>query len=811
MPKAVAFIFFFFIFCATTNAQTPKAIGIIVGNVIDKETQKPIANCTIKVWLVNDSLQKITKTTDKNGAFEFENLKLGLYRLQCKSIGFNSLTIDSINLRAERFDFNLGDIKLTKGIDELGEVLVYAEKPLIENKDGKITYNVGESALSSGNTTSELLKNMPLVSNDPTGKILLKGKEPKILIDDKPTELNAEQLKDLLESLPGSSIEKIELMTNPPPQYATEQGGVINIVTKKGKIGSTGKININGGTRGELASNINFTYRNKGFNLSTVAGYNYSQLIGNSYSRRENKFADSSNYFYTDGNFVNKNQRPNFRVQIDNELNKTNSIGLTYQGNANYFDNFNYNSFTNLNQFKQAYKASNRTNQSEGNGYNHNLTLNYTKKGKNALEVLRFIVTGIMGKNDNDRDFYQQYLNGNLLPTGLDSTQNQLYDNFNKQLAIRVNYDKPLKWKSLLLSTGATYTAQQNHNQLNTNFLSKSTNQFVLNDLLSNNFKFYQNVFTYRISANLSLTKKTKLTLGIQAEHTNMRFHFIKGNASNVQNNYVNILPNINLRQEINKEFNTSLIYRAAIRRPSIGELNPNVDYSDPYNIRFGNPYLAPSLSHNFDWNVNYYKGKFYINTSIGFNLIKDVINSIRSLTPEYKTQVSFVNIADRKEYEAGVWGGYTFSKKIRVNSSLSFTHNQYSEEEKIRYRYVDGNTLSSALNFNYTPNTLFTIETNFRYSQFADPQGRSRSNLATNFGFMHKFVQKRLQVSINIIDPFSTQQFTTITTGSNFYIESFNNANTRNYKLAISWQLNKVVQPKPLKNKVISKPNNKV
>jgi hypothetical protein len=97
-------------------------------------------------------------------------------------------------------------------------VIIYAEKPLIESRDGKITFNVGESALSAGSNTSELLKNMPLVSNDANGNILLKGKEPKILIDDKPTELNAQQLADLLESLPGSSIEKIEVMTTPPPQ-----------------------------------------------------------------------------------------------------------------------------------------------------------------------------------------------------------------------------------------------------------------------------------------------------------------------------------------------------------------------------------------------------------------------------------------------------------------------------------------------------------------------------------------------------------------------------------------------------------------
>src|SRR2546430_9337517 len=50
------------------------------------------------------------------------------------------------------------------------------------------TFNAGESALSAGSTANELLQNVPLVTKDPTGKILVRGKEPKILIDDKPEE-----------------------------------------------------------------------------------------------------------------------------------------------------------------------------------------------------------------------------------------------------------------------------------------------------------------------------------------------------------------------------------------------------------------------------------------------------------------------------------------------------------------------------------------------------------------------------------------------------------------------------------------------
>ena len=249
-----------------------------------------------------------------DGSFSFENLPFGYYKLKVSVTGYNNLSLDSIYLRAERFDFDLNDVKLNKKNTQLDEVIVYAEKPLIESKDGKIVFNVGESALSAGATTSELLKQTPLVNVDNDGAVLMRGKETKILIDDKPVELTGKQLQDLLESMPGSMIEKIEVLTTPPPQYANERGGVINIVTKKGKVGVTARLNANYGSRGEAGINGSFGYRKKGFSINLNAGIGYNQFEGNSYSNRQNLYIDSSNYFNSTGLSNNDNHRPNLKA-----------------------------------------------------------------------------------------------------------------------------------------------------------------------------------------------------------------------------------------------------------------------------------------------------------------------------------------------------------------------------------------------------------------------------------------------------------------------------------------------------------------
>ena len=794
-------VFYFCIqgYCQKPPSQSNRSMGLIIGNVLDAVTSKPLSFASIQLKKMSDTVVTVQVVSDKNGAFECLNLPFGYYKLRATMVGYADLQIDSIYLREERYDFNLGDVKLNISGAASSEVIVYAEKPLIENKDDKIIFNVGESALSGGATTAELLKNMPLINNDPNGKILLKGKEPRILIDDKPTDLNAQQLQDLLESLPGNSIDKIEVMTIPPPQYATETGGVINIVTKKGKIGWVGRVNVSAGTRGESSTSANGSYRNQKLVLNLNGGVGVSTITGNGYSKRENIYRDSTNYFNTQNNYTNFSSRPNFRAQADYEFDKQHILSLTYQLNPNSFDNNSTTTYTNINNQQQIYRLSNRNNHSVGGGINHVLSGSYNIKEKKGPGYLRFIANANLSSSHNNRIFFQQFLFPDKIPTGVDSTQRQRFNTDNNSASLRIDFLRPLKTKQHNFNGGISILNVWYHGRVNTQFFNKIDQAFSTNDLLSNDFTNEQLVSTARAGLSYNFKSKYRLSFGIQAEYTHLQFIFSQGNAIDVDNDYFNVLPNITLRKEFTKEMNTTFVYRATIRRPGIRELNPNIDYSDPYNIRFGNPYLEPTLSHNYDWNFSYVKGKYYVNTSLGYNKLTQVFNSIRTLQAGGKTEVTWKNIADRKEYEASAWGGYTFTKKFRMNGSAGFTFNQYGESEKRLFKYRDGATFYTSLNYNFTPSNLLTFEGTARYNNFADPQGRSRSNLTVNLGVQRKFFDRRLIVSINVIDPTTQQQYQTFAYGANFNLESFSSSNTRNYRIAISYQLNKVVN-KPVK-----------
>jgi len=622
--------------------------------------------------------------------------------------------------------------------------------------------------------------------------------QPKILIDDKPVELNLQQLQDLLESLPGSSIEKIEVMTNPPPQYANEQGGVINIVTQKGKVGKSGRINVSAGTRGEGSIHGNFSYRKQGFAVSINAGAGFNRLVGNGYSIRNNIYTDSSNFFNTTNHFTNKNWRPNLRVNMDYDINKNNQLNFVFNYNQNSYDNFNSTEFRNFNRFNDLWKLSRRDVQNEGDHYSPGMNFTYTWKGKPG-ETLKIIAGYNFSLNRSDRDFYQQYFNPDYTFSGTDSAQQQLNNTKVNGHHLRVNYDKMRDNKKTFLSFGTAYNRSNNHVVVDASYKKKPEGIMVPLDLLSNDFWFHQTVTNIRVSVKQLLGENFSFTAGTSAEKTDIGFELLK-ESGEVKNHYWTLLPFANINKTWKEKLNLTLAYRRSIRRPGINELNPAIDFSNPYNIRFGNEKLEASTAHNFDFVAGRTKTKYYVNLGIGYNIVEDVFSQVRTLIPGEKTQITWENISGRKEYEISTWNGVTLSQKLKVNLSASFIYNVYGEFDKTVRRFRDGGSFTFNLNYSFTPTDLWNITSSFNLNRFANPQGFARWTTSMNIGVQRKFFAKKLVITVNAIDPFVQQQTRSFTYAPNFNLESFNATQTRNYRLSVAYNFTKTAKKQVLK-----------
>ena len=789
-----------FYFTATAQKDSVKntvSHGLIIGTITDADNGKALPGANVTLIKLNDSTVTKTVITVKDGSFLFEQLSFGYYRVQVTYTGYAILKIDSIYLRAERFDFDLNDIKLHKKTTNMDELVVYAEKPLIENKDGKISFNVGESALSAGSSATELLKQAPLVNVDNEGKVQMRGKDVKILIDDKPVELNGKQLQDLLESMPGSMIDKIEVMTTPPPQYANERGGVINIVTKKGRVGMSGRLSVSFGTRGESVINGSFSYRKNKIALNANAGSGYNAFEGSSYSNRQNIYMDSTNYFNTTGINNNNALRPNARVSVDYDYNKHNAFNFTTFFNSSDAESNSDNQYTNLNRYDAIYKLSNRSITTTSSSFAPGFTSSYTAKGKLPSTVFRVVASVNLGDNTNERDYYQQYLNPDYSFTGTDSSQQQNTNIKNSTISVRLNYDRLLKNNKFYLNLGNGLIRANNHNILNTAFLKKPDNVLVQNDLLSNDIQFHQNIFFYRAALRYTIQPEFTITAGAQLEQTTTKFDLVN-DTSKYANNYWSPLPFATLIKKWKNELSITGSYKRSIQRPGLNQLNPSVDYGDPYNTRFGNPFLRPYFADNFDFIIGKWAKLYNVNLSLGYNVLKDIYSSIRTLQPDGKTTITWQNLSGRKEYEINGWGGYTINKKAKINLSLGYTYNEYSLHDRTVNRYHNGGSVFSTLNGSYLFNPLLNANISITFNRFANPQGTVRSSQSMNIGVQQKLFKKKLVLALSMIDPFREQQNKYFTYASNFNIESYSTTRTKNFRLSLSYMFSK----KPKNNK---------
>lgn len=800
-----SFLFIAFLVLCLDSAFAQTGDGSIEGVVLDSASRQPLKGANIQLGLISGTTT-VGMMADKSGFFSFDSLSNGYYSITISYAGYRTFKMDSLHIYVSKKEILLGEINMKPGITQLDEVVIYAEKPMIQTKDGNIILNVAESPLSAGSNASDLLKSMPLVTADPDGKVSVRGREPRILIDDKPVDLNGQQLSDFLESFPGGMIEKVELLSNPPPQYANEPGGVINIVTRKGKVGFTGRTNIYGGTRGEIGVNNSLNYRKKGFVLSFIAGANNNRFSSNSSSYRQNIYTDSSNALRTTNQNVNRSKRPNLQLNIDYELNTRHQLSTQILMNANDFNNSGLTTYKNFNRFETLYKYSKRNILTEGTTWNPSISLNYLYKGRKAGERFRIIFNGNYSNDASDKNFHQQYFNALDQSTSNDSVQSQFNLNNTAGWIGRLAYDLPFGKGKTSLSTGISQSEQRSHITMDTYFKDQQ-GTFNLIPQISSDLIFKQHITSSRLALRQLIQKGLSITTGMVWEITGTSFDIYTQHKQS-SNTYENWLPFLNAGLNLPSGFNVNASYRTAIRRPGIRELNPAIDYTDPINMRYGNPELEASPSHNIDLTAGITKPKIYGNIGLGYNMVDNIFAQVRTLGENGKTNITWQNISAKKEYEISSWMGLEVFKGFRLNLNGGYTFNKYSAYDITVNKYRNGGSVNAKLNFTYVPAELWNVSANLGYNRFANPQGTVRSTVSMQFGAQRKFFKKKLIMALGLIDPIIQQGYNNTTTGKNFIVNSMGTTTTRNIRLSGTYLFNlkPVKSKKPLAKKKTTK-----
>lgn len=99
-----------------------------------------------------------------------------------------------------------------------------ALKPLVKAEIDKISYSVKDDPDAQTNTALEMLRKVPMVTVDGEDNIQLNGSSSfKVYVNGKPNTLMSNNPKEVLRSLPASSIKSIEVITDPGAKYDAEE------------------------------------------------------------------------------------------------------------------------------------------------------------------------------------------------------------------------------------------------------------------------------------------------------------------------------------------------------------------------------------------------------------------------------------------------------------------------------------------------------------------------------------------------------------------------------------------------------------
>ncbi len=383
--------------------------------------------------------------------------------------------------------------------------------------------------------------------------------------------------------------------------------------------GGGGNISINLSSQDATAMGINGGNRNSGINTAWGGGLNYNNIIGTKLDLQSNYFYNRYNpnneshiqrqYILPDTSYYNSNTYADnlnnshrFNLNLLYQLDSMNSIrvipSFSYQKTSNR-SNTDYQTFSGQQSLvNDGY--SNSTSNSEG--YNFRNEIAWRRKFARKGRTFSLSLQTSLNETDGDgslssiSSFYQP--NGSLLRK---DTLNQQITNTGslKGYTARAVYTEPLGKRTLMeLSLGQSDT--RNLAEKLTYDYNKNNGKYdQRNTLLSNDF---ENSFGFT-NAGLRIRnqqKKYNFALGISWQQSDLDGKIISGTKDSlISKRFKNLLPNARFQYNFSRFRNISLTYNTNTNQPSMTQLQPVPDVSNPLNIREGNPELKQEYSHN--------------------------------------------------------------------------------------------------------------------------------------------------------------------------------------------------------------------
>ncbi len=642
MKIKCSLLLFMLVVALLLAAQKAAPLFQVKGVLLDSLTQEGEPYATIKI-VKKEAPAKALKmlVTDMKGKFQEKVPGTGNFVMTISSIGRNTIVKDFTVKAGEKL-VDFGTLYITDASNELGQVEVVAQKPLVKADIDKIEYNVQDDPDSKSNSVLEMLRKVPLVTVDGEDNIKVNGSSSfKVYVNGKPNNMMSNNPTEVLKSMPANSIKHIEVITNPGPKYDAEGvGGILNIVTVgSGLEGYTATFSGNVSNMG-AGGGLFGTVKSGKLTVSARYNYNYNDRP-RSYSggnrRTVGDITEGSSDLDYDGSSKGHGNFQSGSMEASYEIDTLRLVSMSFGlwGGGNNSTSINNTLATAPGTSNELYRYVS-DGRSKSSWYSIDGGVDYQRMFH--VKDRMFTLSYKINTSPQTSDSYSTY-NDMHAATDWEDFLKRLYDLNNDgsqnttEHTFQADYTTPIG-KIHTLEAGAKYILRDNSSeddryerQIGT------TGDYVLDEEHSSHYKHQNDILAAYMGYGLRV-KKISGRLGVRYEHTKQEVKYLLGRGDNFNKNFDDVVPSASIGYKLTDMSNLRFGYNMRIYRPGIWYLNPYLDDSNPTNISQGNSHLDSEKSHSFNLSYSNFTQKFNINLSARYSFTN---NSIERVTEQVK------------------------------------------------------------------------------------------------------------------------------------------------------------------------------
>ena len=782
------------------------SFGQRISGTLQSATQDPVPYAAIILNSPLDSSLVKATTSNELGNFTIQGLLPSEYLLRVTVLGYADYN-KKINFTGA--DLALGNITLTEVAQNLNEVTVVAEKPMVQVLADKTVFNVQNTINATGTSAFELLRKAPGVIVDNNGGFIVEGKSGvQIFIDGKLSILQGEDLTNFLESLQATDIDAVEIITQPSSKYdAAGNAGIINIKLKKDKsLGTNGTYNT-GVTAGDFArynSSINFNSRGKKGNLYGT----YSNRFGKTTGFLNLLRTQANNQFDARTTSIYDRNSNNIKLGYDFYANEKHTIGAIFNGNFN--NGFNTDdSRTPIRPaaVQQVDSVLVALNQTDNTSYNINGNINYQ-----YADTLGHSLNVDMdyGRYNSDRNAFQpnRYFDGTETFVLSETITFQETPIDITIATAKLDYEQNFLKGKLGVGVKLSYVDTDN----TFDFFNEINGFRVLDDTQSNTFRYTENINAAYVNFNRQWGK-WNLQFGLRVENTvsDGNLESVQENENaRVERNFTDFFPSGGLTYQLNRKNQFALTYSRRIQRPNYQSLNPFQYKINELSFSQGNPFLQPQYTDNIKLAHTF---NYRLNTSFSYSRVSDFFARVTVADGESANFLTTLNVADQEVFNFGI----SYPKKILSWWNVYVSFNAFISD----YKATSPEFLpvrQESINF-YGQNT-FTLPNEWRlevsgwYNSPSIWGGTYQTDAlgSLNLAVQKKFMNNRFTARLSVNDVLFTSPWSGVTQFGDLFIDGSGGSDSRRVAFGLTYDFGRNEIKKSRKRKTgLEDENNRI